>query len=71
MIVHTIYIYHDPQLLSIFHKYWPKEIRDTAQMYADWDRQVRYKNEKAIGMKPAEVNTEKGKINSVKMNMEY
>ena len=56
-------------MLTWIDVWYDGQILNTAQMYEDWHRQVRYKNEKDIRMKLADLNTMKGKINSVKFNI--
>ena len=56
-------------MLTWIDVWYDGQILDTVQMYEDWHRQVRYKNEKDIRMKLADLNTVKGKINSVKFNI--
>ena len=40
---------------------------DTAQLFEEWDRQVRFKNEKDIRTRLAELNTKSRKTNSVRL----
>ena len=43
--------------------------RDTAQLWEDWDRQVRFKREKEVRAELTKLNKENGKINSTKFNL--